>query len=180
MYEWEAFFIGDNCPHFEELMKSQEVLDLQELCSSRGSSLILENRSVHTGGCGYDITNENIQRASGTYTVFYANDDILLPTHFENYLKGIEGTEFGFVYYNSFVTPYNSIRYSALQGGQIGHSELIIRTSDLKQMPPHTAEYGHDWKLIESLMSSCSYTKVESEPTYIVMSVPGSVETGID
>jgi hypothetical protein len=104
-----------------------------------------------------------------------------MPNHFENYLSQIEGTDLDFVYFNSEVKPTNSLRVSRLEYGMIGHSELIIRTEFLRQMPTHNEHYGHDWALIQSMMLNGKNKKAENCPaTYHVMSLSDRREQGID
>lgn len=178
---WEAFVIGDGCPVMQDFIDSDYFKDLIEMCSYNGNDLIIDNNPVNQGGHGFAITNINIEEAEGEYFIFYANDDIILPNHFENYLSQIEGTDLDFVYFNSEVKPTNSTRISRLEYGMIGHSELIIRTKFLQQMPTHNEHYGHDWALIQSMMQSGKHKKAENSPaTYYVMSLSDNREQGID
>ena len=179
---WEALIIGDGCPVMQEIINSGEFKIQQDEAQKMGNRLILENLDKNYGGCGYEITNQNIQRANGKYFIFSANDDLILPNHFENYLSGIEDTDYDFVYFNSYVEPYKSIRDAQLYYAHIGHSELIVKTEYAKNMPPHPPEYGHDWLFIDNLMKGGGkWAKaVDKEPTYIVKSVPVNREIGID
>lgn len=178
---WEALIIGDDCPMISSFMRSGFFDDIRRDCKARGNDLYLGNNPVNKGGHGYAITNQNIEEAKGKYFSFFANDDILLPNHFENYLSQIEGTDLDFVYFDSFVAPRNSIRVAQLQYGCIGHSELIVKTEFLKQMPKHNADYGHDWLLIENMIKNGKSKKAFGcPPTYHVMSLPDNTEKGID
>ena len=178
---WEALVIGDGCPIMQDFIDSNYFLDIQKDCEARGNDLYISNNLINQGGHGYDITNINIQLAMGKYFVFYANDDIILPNHFENYLSQIEGTDLDFVYFDSFVAPINATRNAELQYGRIGHSELIVRTDFLRQMPPHNEHYGHDWALIQSMMLNGKHKKGLNCPqTYRVMSLSDNREKGID
>jgi glycosyltransferase involved in cell wall biosynthesis len=178
---WEALVIGDGCPVMQDFIDSDYFQDIIKMCSFYGNDLIIENNPINKGGHGFAITNNNIQIASGKYFTFFANDDIILPNHFENYLSQIEGTDLDFVYFNSIVAPINSLRSSSLQYGTIGHSELIVRTEFLKQMPIHNEHYGHDWELIKAMSEIGKYKKAENcPPTYYVMSLSDKREQGID
>lgn len=178
---WEAFVIGDGCPVMQDFIDSDYFKDIIEMCSYNGNNLIINNNPVNQGGHGFAITNRNIEEAEGKYFVFFANDDIILPNHFENYLSQIEGTDLDFVYFNSEVKPINSTRISRLEYGMIGHSELIVRTEFLRQMPTHNEHYGHDWALIQSMMQNGKHKKAENSPaTYYVMSLSDRREQGID
>lgn len=180
--EWEALIIGDGCPVIQSIIDNREYATAQKVAARRGNSLIIENLDRNYGGCGYEITNRNIQRAAGEYLIFAANDDLILPNHFEDYLHTIMGTTYDFMYFNSYVEPYKAIRNSQLEASQVGHSELIVRTEYAKKMPPHTPDYGHDWVFIENLMrGGGTWAKAKyNDPTYIVKSVPINKEQGID
>jgi hypothetical protein len=178
---WEALIIGDGCQIMQNFIDSDYFKELQDEMILQGNKLIIENNSVNRGGCGYAITNENIKRATGKYFVFFANDDIILPNHFENYLSEIENTDYDFMYFNSFVKPINASRISELRYGMIGHSELIIKTEFLKTMPLHSPEYGHDWELIKQLITKGKHKKsTQNIETYHVMSLSDNKETGIE
>ena len=142
--------------------------------------MIVTNNKINKGGHGFEITNENIMLALGEYFIFFANDDVILPNHFENYLSAIENTDYDFVYFNSLIVPNNQIRNAQLQYGHIGHSELIVKTEFLRQMPKHNAEYGHDWILIEEMAKRGKSVKSLCAPTYHVMSLSDKRELGID
>jgi len=183
--KYEIILTGDNCPiieywvhhtpeRFEEIFKRTH--------RETEISVIVENLPVHTGAWGYEIRNRHIQEAKGEYFVFMGSDDVILPNHLENYLSQIEGTDLDFVYFDSWVEPYNAPRNAQLKHGMIGHSELIVRTEFLKQMPPHDEFYGHDWRLIENMIKAgAKYKKgVGCPQTYIVKSVRGNEEKNID
>ena len=180
--EWEALIIGDCCPVIQEIIDSGEYAIAQKVAARRGNRLIIENLDKNYGGCGYEITNRNIQRAAGEYFIFGANDDLILPNHFRDYYYTVMNTPYDFMYFNTYVEPYKSIRDPRLECSQIGHSELIVKTSYAKKMPPHSPEYGHDWTFIENLMAGGgTWAKaLYNDPTYIVKSVPVNQEQGID
>lgn len=178
---WEAYIVGDGCPVMRDFIESEYFAGLIDQCSYNGNNLMICNNPVNKGGHGFAITNNNIQLAQGKYFTFFANDDIILSNHFENYLSQIEGTDLDFVYFNSEVKPTNSLRVSRLEYGMIGHSELIVRTEFLRQMPTHNEHYGHDWALIQSMMQNGRHKKAENCPaTYHVMSLSDRREQGID
>ena len=177
---WEALVVGDGCPVMQDFISSCFFLDLQRECKAKGNDLIIKNNQINYGGSGYAITNQNILIAKGKYFMFFANDDVILPNHFENYLSSIDGTNYDFVYFNSLL-PMGKVRVSSLNYGCIGHSELIVRTDFLKQMPPHSEHYGHDWELIlEMIKRGKSFHSKNSNLTYNVMSLPNNREQGID
>lgn len=179
--KWQALVVGDNCASLESFMKSHEAKKMQQQARAAGNELQITNNFIHCGHHGYGITNQNIKDAQGEFFIFMANDDIILSNHLDNYLSEIEDTNFDFVYFNSYIKPYETIRESRLQYGAIGHSEIIVRTSFLQQMPPHDKEYGHDWRLIENMLKHTDkYKKADSlDTTYHVLSLPNKREEGI-
>ena len=180
---WEALIIGDGCPVMQEIIDSKEFQTEQERMESRGNRLILENLERNYGGCGYEIINRNIQRATGAYFNLAANDDVLLPNHFSNYLSFVESRpDLDFAYFNSRLDFCNGIRESWLAYGAIGHSEIIVKTELAKRMPPHSPEYGHDWHFIDNLMKSGAKSEkaIHHPPTYCVKGTPHCREQGID
>jgi glycosyltransferase involved in cell wall biosynthesis len=179
---WEALVVGDGCPIMQDYLDSNYFSDLIYESKKMGNILDISNLTENKGGHGYYITNMNIERAKGKYLTFFANDDEILPNHLESYLSGIENTNYDFVYFDSFIEPYNGNRIAELRFGGIGHSELIIKTEFLKKMPPHTPEYGHDWHLIDSMMklSEGGYSKSNNKPTYIVKALGDNRTDTID
>jgi glycosyltransferase involved in cell wall biosynthesis len=182
MNGWEALVVGDGCSVMQDFIFSNTFSDIVRDANARGNDLRISNNSENKGGCGYAITNQNIQRAKGEYFIFMSNDDVIKQNHFENYLSGIVNTDNDFVYFNSWVEPYNAPRTAALSFGNIGHSELIVRTEFLRNMPPHYDEYGHDWQLVLNMLNSGAkyHYAGYNERTYIVKSVPNKEELNID
>ncbi len=180
---WEAIIIGDRCPHFIQMNEELFPREVQKKVIIDNRNMVTSiNAANHYGGYGYYAINRAIEWAKGKYFIFAGNDDIIKPNHFEHYLSGIEGTDLDFVYYNTFVHPHNMLRMSQPLFGSIGHSELIIRTEFLKQMPPHSPAYGHDWELVENMLKATDkHKKIPGEnPTYYIMSVPGKTLDTID
>jgi glycosyltransferase involved in cell wall biosynthesis len=177
---WEALVIGDGCSIMQDFVDSNYFADIQKDCEAKGNDLYISNTLINKGGHGYDITNRNIMLARGKYFMFFANDDVILPNHFENYLSAIEDTDYDFRFFNSLVVPHNQIRNAKLEYGHIGHSELIVRTDFLRQMPKHNEHYGHDWTLIQTMAKSGKHFKSANLPTYHVMSLSDKREEGIE
>lgn len=179
---WEALVVGDGCSIMQDYIFSNYFSDLVRHANSKGNDLRISNNSENKGGCGYYIINQNIQRAKGEYFMFMSNDDVIKPNHFENYLSAIDKSNYDFAYFNTWVEPYNSPRTAALSEGNIGHSELIVRTEFLKNMPPHYDEYGHDWQLVLNMLNAGAkyHYAGYNDRTYIIKSVPNKQEQNID
>jgi glycosyltransferase involved in cell wall biosynthesis len=154
--DFEAFVIGDGCPVFEPVTDDSRFISF--------------NTPENHGGCGYAQTNLAISRATGPFFIFFANDDIISPAHMATYLDQIEGTDYDFVYFDYLA--YGKLVKTRLRYGKIGHSALIIRTAFLKEMPPHSPKYGHDFDLIRNMTrAGAKYRKADRIiPTYYVMS----------
>lgn len=169
---WEAIIIGDCCPHFQELIDSGWMAEKQAEAKKKGNRIVAFNASKRQGGCGYSQTNFAIEHARGKYLIFYANDDVILPNHFSNYLE-IESTDLDYMYFNSFVAPAKQVRNSILGPSQIGHSEIILTTELARKCRPHTNKYGHDWEFIYDMMKDGKGKKSKSKfTTYHIMHVP--------
>jgi glycosyltransferase involved in cell wall biosynthesis len=151
---FEVFIIGDGCPHFQELMDSREFMDWKTRMEERGIGIVSFNYEKNWGGWGYKIYNYAIDNARGEYFMFAGNDDIIESDHLEFYLSGIDGTDLDMVYYNSFVIPWGHPRFSSLEIGSIGHSEVIIRTELVKMSPRHKSSYCNDWEFIKNIIES--------------------------
>ena len=178
---WEALVTGDGCQVMQNFLDSNYFADIIKDCKAKGNDLIITNNKVNQGGHGYAIINENIRIARGKYFTFFANDDIILPNHFENYLSAIENTDLDFTYFDSYVAPRRANRLAELQYGMIGHSELIVRTDFIRQMPIHNEEYGHDFVLISEMARVGKHQKAQGfPPTYHVMSLSDNREDGIE
>jgi len=140
--------------------------------AASGNRILYHNFPKHTGSCGYNLTNYAIQKAKGKYLVFFANDDIILPNHFNNYLE-IEKTDLDFMYFNSLIGPGNSVRVPVIAPSRIGHSEIIVNTMLAKACKPHSPRYGHDWDFIKEISEKGKGAKATStETTYHIMHVP--------
>jgi len=169
---WEALIGGDGCPHFQKLIDDGWLEEKANEAKEKGNSLIFENHS-HKGGCGYDITNINIQNAKGKYLVFMANDDIILSNHLSHYYSHIEKSEMDYMFFNSWLDPIGHTRNTVMAPSQIGHSEIIVKTELAKKAPPHPPTYGHDWDFIRFIMENGKGKKTDStHSTYHVMHIP--------
>jgi hypothetical protein len=180
--EYEAYIIGDCCPDFQNLLDSGWMDEKIKEARSKGSMMVASNMPMHMGGYGYEIRNKVKELAESNYFLYLDNDDIIEPTHLSHYLSQIEDTEFDLVYFDTMVDAANYKRISELREGMVGHSELMIRTDFLKRMPPHQKEYGHDWKIIESMINAGAKVKksTSGKTTYHVMSLPNLKEQRID
>jgi glycosyltransferase involved in cell wall biosynthesis len=178
---WEAFFIADCCPDFQNLIDSGFFETNSKIARNKGNALIYSNLLTHYGGYGYEIRNRAKTLAHGKYVCFVDNDDRIAENHLQNYFENIDGTDLDFAYFDSYINPLSRVRYSKIEEGMIGHSEIVIKTEFYKKMPPQQPEYGHDWKLISDMIAaSANYSKFNIRPSYMVMGVGDLRETGID
>lgn len=169
---WEAFIMGDGCGHFQKLIDNGYLENIKQEQVERGNIIHYFNSEKQVGGCGYQLTNYAIKNATGKYFIFFANDDVILPNHFSNYLE-IENTELDYMYFDSWVDPISSVRESRLAPHAIGHSEIILKTELAKKLPPHTSVYGHDWDFINEMIRLGKGEKSKNKlQTYRVMHVP--------
>lgn len=175
MTEWEAFFIGDGCADFDKMLQTSEVQDIQKKAAQQGSLLHIFNWHEHMGGWGQHILNYAIDNSRGQFFIFAANDDEILPNHFRHYLSEIEESPMDLVAYKTFIAPNNEMRAPQFRACEIGHSEIILRTSVLKGLPKVPPSGTHDWCLIdEMLRASQKYKQALSQSwTYKVNQLLG-------
>lgn len=160
MTDFEAIIGGDCCPYFDNVVMISGIND--------DGRFLNYNLSHNYGACGYHLTNIAIQTASGKYFIFLGNDDLILPTHFENYLSEIEGTDLDFVWFPWVSNQGRPYRFR-LKSWKIGHAGLIIRTDFLKRMPPHEKDYNHDWSLVANMIKAgAKYKKGNDRITYLM------------
>jgi hypothetical protein len=165
---WEAFIMGDACPDFQKLIDSGYLGDVKQEEAKHGNTIHYFNTDTRCAGYGYKLTNHAIQRASGNYFVFYANDDVILANHFEHYLSEIENTEYDLVYYNSFSVNWLSARNTLFQISCIGHCDIITKTETAKKVPPHEHTGFHDWTFIQDVSKIGKVKKANSSDyTYL-------------
>jgi glycosyltransferase involved in cell wall biosynthesis len=181
---WEAYLVGDGCPHFAKLIKSGYFEALEIQAQEKGNLLHVMNLESNHGGYGAYIRNMVRDKARGKYIIFLDNDDVIKNTHVNNYLKGIEGTEYDFVAYESFIAPIAWHRDTTIQEGKIGFSELIIKTDYLRTMPDIRPQYSHDWLLVNDMVQAGAKYDIlrNRDKTYIGKSLPDPrfTEKGID
>ena len=169
---WEAFIMGDCCPDFQKLIDSGYLQSIKEEQEKKGNIIHFFNAKENGGGCGYKLINHAIQNATGKYFIFYANDDIIFNNHFSNYLE-IESTDLDYMFFNSWIDPIDKTRVPKLVICEIGHSEIILTTELAKQLPEHSAIYGHDWEFIKAMSNKGKGEKSKNNIlSYRVMHVP--------
>lgn len=170
--DWEAFIMGDGCPHFQELIDNGYLEKAKEEAEKKGNTIHYFNNEINTGGYGYVLTNLVINNSRGKYLIFYANDDVILPNHFRNYLE-IERRNLDFMYFDTWIDPIQQKRNAVLAPSQIGHSEIILKTELAKKLSNHSSHYGHDWNFIDEMRKKGRGMKsLSQELTYHVMHVP--------
>jgi glycosyltransferase involved in cell wall biosynthesis len=180
--DWEAYFVGDNCPYFQKNIDTGVFSELEKLPRKENTKLVFFNMEKKGEGWGYAIRNKVKELSKGKYFIFVDNDDMIDPNHFSHYLSGIENTNLDFAYYDTFIEPLKSVRKSELRFGKIGHSELIMRTDFIRNLPPHTSQYGHDWTFISDMVNyGGKYKKIETGiTTYTIMGIDVFREQYID
>lgn len=188
MKNFELLLVGDACPDFQEMIQSEWFNEWKTNFCDSGRRLVFYNLPQKGGGYGAAAINWAISQATGKYTCFIGNDDIVIPEHCQFYYTSIAGpgiySRIDFVFNKTMLNSGHGFfeRDPSLKFGSVGHSELVIRTDFLKIMPPHGPEHGHDWNLIKNMISSSGkYHKGSTPfPTYYVMGTDDYREQGID
>ena len=179
MNGWEAYFVGDGCAAFQNLLDTKQFEPLIQKAEQNGNKLYVYNLENHSGGWGHDVRNHIIAKANSEYTIFMDNDDLVETNHFSNYYETIKATENDFMYFDTFIVPYNHKRDAQIRFGSIGHHEIIVKTELLKKMPKQTSFYGHDWTLVENIVRTMGvrYSKAENKPTTYLVKALGEFRT---
>lgn len=179
---WETIFVGDGCPIFQKNIDDGMFDKYKKIAENNGNTLIINNLDRHYGGWGYVARKNGLDIATGEYTIFLDNDDIILNNHFENYYTFMKNkTHIDVGYFNVFMKDDSFVRVSHLAPDRIGHAELIIKTDVLKKEYVLDRKYGHDWKLIDRMIyRGYKFEKSMNTPTYIVKGFPSLREGGID
>lgn len=185
MTNFELVFMGDACPAFKELTRSDWFSEWCTDFNRKGNRVFWMNNVIGGRDYGAKVTNQAIRViVRGAYTMFADNDDVIKPEHVEFYYKTIRKTQLEFVYNPVLVSgpdgPWQ--RHLELKRGCVGHAELIVKTEFLKKMPPHEKVYGQDWLLVENMMARTAlYQKGDTPfPTYVVMSSHNYQEPGFE
>lgn len=179
----ELLIIGDSCANIMQLGYTFYFHELIKKFEKNGSKVIKHNLNTNSNSIGATPVNYGILIATGKYFCWANNDDIVKPEHADFYFNSIAKTDCDFVYNQSMVNSAEgyALRDPHLSFGQVGHSELVVRTEFLKQMPPHEPVYGQDWKLIEHMMKTGKHQKGKTPfPTYYVASTPRWQEAGFE
>lgn len=179
----EIIVYGDGCQNLANLINSHyfdEKIIEQQL---KGNDLVVLNLEKNYGGFGYMQRNlaRNISR--GKYTMYLDGDDVLLPNHVSTRLEIAESNDFDLIGFETQIPfPFGGYRDTRFEYGKIGHAEIVIRTSYLKQLPVSSPDYGHDWTLIRDAMEAGArrFIKTGLPRTYIIKSLPNFKEQGID
>lgn len=180
---FQLIIVFDGCPHYKHLKEIDWIrkeMDNNQIDPVNTIEVIhLEQNHSDYGSYARWI---GIQKATAPYVCFLDNDDIILSKHFESYCTSMEeNPDVDLGYFNSYIEPIHYIRQSSLNYGAIGHSEIIVKTSILKDKYVVDPTYGHDWNLISSIVNGGYKTMYFNKmPTYIVKSLQSHRETGID
>jgi glycosyltransferase involved in cell wall biosynthesis len=185
--EYEAYVIGDKCPVIQELIDSKKAEAYMAEAKKKNIKLSIFNLPIHYGGYGYQARVTGIKLAYGDYIMFMDNDDVIENNHVSSYYNAIVDTKNELVYFDSWLDPIEGrgtmgmLRSTKMEQGMIGHAEIIVSKQLLLSLHPETAEYGHDWGVINQIVEKgYQFEKSKNKPTYRVMGVGELREAGID
>ena len=186
---WEAFIVGDNCPDLAEMLKSGEAIEYMEAAKRQGNAMAIINLPYNYGGWGYQCRTTAIRLTYSFTTIFYDNDDIILPNHLSNYFSKMEFSDNEFIALCTKLYPIENAngtvgrkRVPEIENGKIGYQELIVKTEFLKRMPPQDPVYNADWHLIQNMVNAnARYEIITDNPlTHMIMGVGELREENID
>lgn len=184
---WELFFIGDGCSDYQELIDSEWFKEKLEALDPRNKIVYFNDK--HHGGFGHNIVNYAIDNCEGEYFMWYANDDIILPNHMSNYYNEAVRLGKDLVYFDNYISSPSwdgsfTVKDAQFRRGACGHSELIVKSSVMKEHGKHGPEPAHDWFVAKRIADTTkSFCKSTSKPTYKIMkrwSHKDKGEPGID
>ena len=179
---YEAIFVGDCCPLFQEKIDDGTFQKYTELAAAKGNTLIFTNLVERGSGWGHMARKEGIEMATGEYICFLDNDDVLKPNHFTSYysfMKDNPDAQVG--YLNAYTVPWKKERVACLSRGGIGNAELIFKAQALKDEYEPDDQYEHDWRLVERMLKKkYIFKKSKATATYMIMSIPNAREKDID
>ncbi len=181
---WQLLCLGDGDAWFGEAVNSGWFKEMQAIASMNGNEIIGIN-TEHRGGYGFYQRELSKTLATGTWTMFLDSDDIFKPNHLSQRLEVAENSteQYDLFYFNTQLPFW--FRDAQLEYGKIGHSEVVIRTSIFKTLPPYIEAYGHDWNMIKSALDLNIKTRKVDAPnmksaTYWVRSTPDRKEAGFE
>ncbi len=178
----EIIIYGDGCANLQNLIDShffdEKILEQQ----LKGNDLIVLNNEMNFGGYGYMQRNRARDIARGKFTMYVDSDDMILPNHVSTRLAVAETDLYDMIGFETWLEPNHFYRDTRWEFGKVGHAEIIIRTEFLKNLKYQNSEYGHDFHLIQDAINAGARTYIhQGKPyTYIVKSMPGNKEQGID
>lgn len=174
---WEAFFIGDGCPEFQKMMDDGIFDIFEDNAEIKGNTFHIQNLPDHFGGWGYAARNYAFKKLDSKYTMFMDNDDVIERYHFSNYYNAICNTETDMMYFDTYIEPVHMLREARLEFGSIGHSEIIVKSTLLKDYE-QPAMYGQDWEIIKHIINTegVKIAKKTTPPTYIIKELGGGHE----
>jgi len=141
--DYELFFLGDKCPIFDKIIQSEDFKYMKKIFKDR---IIIKNFEEHDGTSSQAI-NFAMKECTGEFFMFLSNDDNIFIDHFKTYyeMSKQSGKDFGL--FNTCIDRGNGIlelRTPQLAPSRVGHSELCVNKAMVKNLPPHTRNYGHD------------------------------------
>lgn len=173
---WELNMVGDCCLDFEALITSPKFHELKLAAEANGNKINATNLPRHGGGSGHLAIQTAIDMATKEYIVFVANDDRISPWHLMNYYDDVASGQFEMCLKETVVKGV--VRVPKLQIGQVGHSEIIVKTKVAQEFSSHSARYGHDWDFITKICKSGARIGFSNRQlrTYYVSRVLGDSE----
>jgi hypothetical protein len=148
----------------DDFLKSGYFNDIRKDCRSRGNDLYIANNPKNKGGNGYAITNNNIEFAQGKYFMFFANDDVILPNHFENYLSEIENSDYDFVYFTGEKAPSDTNKDGILDQDFVERDDNKLIWKPANGYRRITQKNCYDSSIITTIAPGCGYVAIRIQP----------------
>lgn len=185
---FELLFMGDGCPHFSALVKSDWFKEWKQSFEAKKNKVHYFNQASPHNDWGAHVLYIGAKIAIGKYLLILDNDDMILPEHIDFYYHSIERLQNqtpapDFVYNPTIVWNGGNkwVRQPELRHGGIGHQELIIKTEFFKKMPKEPATYEQDWWMVQEMLQNGHGAKGNTPfPTHQIMSIKDKPEPGFE
>lgn len=144
-----------------------------------GGRLKFIHMPKHEGKWGTAPRNHGFDLARGKWVCFLDSDDYLLPGHVGSRIAMVS-TDIVDVAIGSSIIRHpakDEIRTASLVQGQLGNSEMTIRTSFAQAVKFQSGEYGHDFTFaVDLYKAGARFALFPSECSYVVT----HLRTGLD
>lgn len=172
--DFELFLIGDGCPMFQDLVTNDnEVRYWLSKLKDRGCNLTVGNANKNHGR-PTKIVEFAMVNAKFPLFSWLGNDDIILPTHVENYSRFAQNSNADITFFKVMYLGDTEDNVQVFEGSSFPiHATAVVRT-ELAVKGTHDERPGDDQRYLRSLQQLGTWVQVDNPITYIQDSSPGN------